>query len=428
MPAAIDDLEHASRLVTKVAWGDELATVVGESIEAMLRDRSRQDAALLRAVRSYSARGEHRAEGHAHVASWLQHHGHLPMREAQRLARLSRFLDHQPELDAALAEGRINADHVAVFARVHRERWAEAWTEFWPHLIAYAELSRFEDTARAAQHFADGLSPRDADERFHEQVDGRRFSKASTLDGFGHVEGWLDPITYAIFAAEHERLVQLEFEADWTAARNVLGRDPTPLELNELTRTAAQRSADALRIMAERSKTLAGGAVAAAAEVVIHLTEEEFEAGAARGLGDDEAEYPEDGISELADGTVVPPIAGFYLSLIGAVRRVVYGADDEIISYGRARRPYSATQIAALRAKYRRCAHPFGCDRTGRALQGDHVREWQDGGVTDCRNGQCLCGFHNRWKTHHQHDPPTTTRRDTGARRARSPVRPPDRC
>jgi hypothetical protein len=422
VPAAIDDLDHASHQLTKVAWGDEPAVVVGDSIDAILRARCAQDAALLRAVRSFAARGEHRAEGHANVAAHLQHHGRLPKGEAQRLARLSRFLDHQPALDEALADGRIHAGHVAAFADLHRERWADAWTEFWPHLIEYAEASRFEDTVRAAQKFANGLSPKDADDRFHEQVDGRRFSKATTIDGFGHLAGWLDPITYAIFAAEHDRLIQLEFEADWAVATEILGRDPDALELEELTRTRAQRSADALRIMAERSKTLAGGAVAAAAEVVIHLTEEEFEAGAARALGDEEAEYPQDGICELADGTVVPPIAAFYLSLIGAVRRVVYGADDEIISYGRARRPYSPAQNGALRAKYRRCAHPFGCDRTGRALQGDHVHEWVDGGFTDCVNGQCLCGFHNRWKTRHKHDPPTTARRDEGARRARPPT------
>jgi hypothetical protein len=111
--------------------------------------------------------------------------------------------------------------------------------------------------------------------------------------------------------------------------------------------------------------------------------------------------------------------------MVGNVRRIVYGADDEIISYGRARRAYSPAQVGALRAKFRRCAHIYGCDRGGRALQGDHIHEWEDGGWTDCANGQCLCGFHNRWKTRHKHDDPRgTTRRDTGARRAR----PPDRC
>ena len=35
MPAEVDDLEHASAMVAKVAWGDEPAVVVGEAIEAM---------------------------------------------------------------------------------------------------------------------------------------------------------------------------------------------------------------------------------------------------------------------------------------------------------------------------------------------------------------------------------------------------------
>jgi hypothetical protein len=248
-----------------------------------------------------------------------------------------------------------------------------------------------------------------------------RMPVAATIDGYGYLVGWLDPITYAIFAAEHNRLYELEFQADWTTARDVLGRDPDAVELEDLTRTRDQRSADALRIMAERSKTLAGGTVAAAAEVVIHLTEAEYEAGLARAMGDDEAEYPTDGICELDDGTVVPPIAAAYLSMIGNMRRAVFGADDEPISYGRARRGFSPTQDGFLRAKFRRCAHPYGCDRTGRSLQADHVHEHSDGGLTDVINGQCLCGFHNRWKTQHKHDPPRTARRDTGARRARGP-------
>jgi hypothetical protein len=176
--------------------------------------------------------------------------------------------------------------------------------------------------------------------------------------------------------------------------------------------------------MAQRSKTLAGGAVAAAAEVVIHMTQDQYEAGVARDLGDPEAVGDPDGFCELDDGTVISPIAALYLNTIANFRRIVYGADDEIINYSRARRGYSNPQHGALRAKYRRCAHPWGCSRTGRFLQADHIIEHEDGGPTDCRNGQCLCGFHNRWKTRHKHDPPRTTRTDTGARRAR----PPDLC
>ena len=376
------------------------------------------------AVRSFSARGEHRVDGHVNVAAWLQHTCRLKKRQALRIARLARFLDHQPILEAAIADGRISLDHLDLFADLHRERHAEAWTEAFPLLVDYATVARFEDVARAAQRFADDLSPTDADDRFREQVEGRTFTKATTIDGFGHLQGFLDPITYAIFAAEHDRLVGIEYQADLAIAREVLGRDPDPLELAQITRTPAQRSADALRVMAQRSKTLAGGAVAAAVEVVIHMTQDQYEAGVARDLGDPEAVGDPDGFCELDDGTVISPIAALYLASIANFRRIVYGADDEIINYGKARRGYAPPQYGALRAKYRRCAHPWGCDRTGRFLQADHIEEHSDGGPTDCRNGQCLCGFHNRWKTRHKHDPPRSTKVDTGARRAR----PPDLC
>jgi hypothetical protein len=423
VPAEVDDLEQASRMVAKVAWGDEPGVVVGEAIETMERSRNMTDAALLAAVRSFSARGEHRADGHVNVAAYLQHTCRLKKRQALRIARLARFLDHQPVLAEAMAEGRISLDHLELFADLHRERFADAWAEAYPLLVEYATVARFEDVARQAQRFADDLNPNDADDRFEDQIEGRRFAKATSIDGYGWIQGWLDPITYAIFAAEHDRLVTIEYDHDWAIARDVLGHDPDPLELTQVTRSARQRSADALRVMAERSKTLAGGTVAAAAEVVIHMTEAEYEAGLARKMGHD-VPNPPDGTCEMDNGTVISPIAGLYVSLIGAFRRVVYGADDEIINYSRARRGYSPAQTAALRAKYRRCNHPYGCGRTGRSLQADHIEEHADGGPTDCTNGQCLCGFHNRWKTTHKHDPPRTTRKDIGARRAR----PPDLC
>ena len=82
MPAEIDDLCQASRLAAKVAWGNLPPVVVGEGIEGLCRARNQADAALLGAVRSFSARGEHRGEGHASVVGWLQHHCGLRKRTA----------------------------------------------------------------------------------------------------------------------------------------------------------------------------------------------------------------------------------------------------------------------------------------------------------------------------------------------------------
>ena len=93
MPAEVEDLEQASRMTAKVAWGDEPGVTVGEAIEAMERSRNMTDAALLMAVRSFSARGEHRADGRVNVAAYLQHACRLKKRQALRIARLARFPD-----------------------------------------------------------------------------------------------------------------------------------------------------------------------------------------------------------------------------------------------------------------------------------------------------------------------------------------------
>ena len=111
-----------------------------------------------------------------------------------------------------------------------------------------------------------------------------------------------------------------------------------------------------------------------------------------------------------------------YASLVGKVRRIVFGAHDEILSYGRARRAFTPTQASAARAKLGRCAHPYGCDRTGPLLQTDHVTEHQDGGPTDITNAEPRCGPHNRWKTNTRGQPaPSDTWTDTNQRRGPPP-------
>ncbi len=92
--------------------------------------------------------------------------------------------------------------------------------------------------------------------------------------------------------------------------------------------------------------------------------------------------------------------------LTGTVSGILYDPDGEVIRLGKERRLFNRAQARALRAKYRRCAHPYGCDRSHPFLQSDHVVEHTDGGPTELTNGQGLDGGHNIWKTNHKHDPP----------------------
>jgi hypothetical protein len=342
----------------------------------------------------------------------------MPKRTARRLARLARFLARLPQAEEPLRAGNLGLEHLEVLADAHTERAHEAWVEAAPLLIGYAAEARFEDFAREVRRFADRLAPQDADDRFEDQLADRHVTTATSIDGFGFVRAWMDPISYEIFTTELKRLYQELFDEDWTAAKDVLGREPDGVELRDLTRTHDQRMHDALVRMAERSKTLAGGRVAAAASVVIHCDQDSFETALARYLGDDEAAYPAEGFCETGEGTVISPIAAVYAALLGRVRGIVFDTDGEILHWGRSRRLFTPAQAAALRAKYRRCTHPYGCDRTGLRLQADHHVEHQDGGATDIDNGLPKCPHHNRWKTNQRGQPPPPGRRDTDQRRA----------
>jgi hypothetical protein len=420
VPACVDDLFRSSELVAKVSWGDEPVAAVGESMEAINAVRNRADLALLLAVRSYECRGEHRAEGHASVVSWLQHHLHLTKRVAQRTARLARFVSRFPDLEAGMAAGHLSLDHVGAIADHFSEKHAAAWEEAMPHVVEHAQHMRFEDVVRDLRAFANDLAPKKAEDDLEELIEGRKFSKTAgaDFDGHGRIQGWLDPISYPIFASEHDRLTDQLFLEDWAFCQDVLGRDPDEVELADLTRTRRQRAHDALIEMARRSKADAGGRVAAGAEVVLHTTVEAYQEALRHKLADDPHDrmvIPPRGFCETEDGTPLSPMAAVYVSLWGQVRRIVFGADDEILSYGKAKDLFTPVQRGAVLAKFRRCTHLFGCDITGRRLQIDHVLERHQGGPTDVVNAQPLDSGHNRWK--HRNPEPPDGPRDHGQRR-----------
>jgi hypothetical protein len=320
--------------------------------------------------------------------------------------------------------GHLSLDHVEAIADRYSEKHAAAWAEAMPHIVEHARTMRFEDLTRNLHAFANDLAPKSAEEKFEQLVEGRRCEKRANqdFDGFGLVRAWLDPIAYETFATEHDRITDELFCQDWAFCQEVLGHDPDEVELTELTRSRRQRAADALVELARRSKTLAGGRVAVAAEVVLHTTLDTYQEALRHKLADDPNDQmviPPDGFCETADGTPVSPSAAVYLSLWGRVRRIVFGADDEIISYGRARDLFTPVQKAAVLAQYRRCAHPYGCDLTGRRLQVDHVLERHQGGPTDIDNAQPLDSSHNRWK--HRNPTPQDGSRDHGQRRGPPP-------
>jgi hypothetical protein len=417
----VEELFVQSELVAKVAWGDEPVAVVGESIEAIGAAQNRLDLALLEAAHSFGCRGEHRAEGHVSVVGYLKSHLGLKTSKAQRIARLGRFVADHPAIVAGMRAGHVSLDHVELLADGYQAEHAAAWDEIIPLIVDYVDGSRFADVARHVQATVDRFAPKKAEERFRKQIEDRSVSFTTTIDAMGYGRLWLEPFAAQTFGTELERLYQALFHQDWALAKETLGRDPDPKELADLTRTPAQRRHDALVEMARRSKNAAGGTTETSYCVVLHTTWDTYQAALRHEVTGEDLVVPDGGFCETDDGDPISPVAAVYASLEGHVRRLVFGADDEILSYGRARRIFPDQIASAIRAKYRRCCHPFGCDCRGLRLQTDHLHEWVDGGPTDVDNAQPLHDSHNRWKTHHKHDPPRPGRRDTGQRRGPPP-------
>ncbi len=185
-------------------------------------------------------------------------------------------------------------------------------------------------------------------------------------------------------------------------------------------RSPGQRRADALVELIDRGATRAGGKTSAplvhitmgetvAADLVMRLAVEDgcddpLEVRAALvALGLDPDELPLDpstpqGRCHLADGTVIHPRLAAAALAAGTLRRLVLGADNEILELGTAVRDFPRHfKDAVIAARKGRCHHP-GCDAPIHWLQADHRIPHSRNGPTNIANCDPLCGPHNHKK------------------------------
>jgi len=127
-------------------------------------------------------------------------------------------------------------------------------------------------------------------------------------------------------------------------------------------------------------------------------------------LGDNLNIDPDDPLRrcELVDGTPIHPNQVVALLGVATLRRLVLGADGEILDLGRATRDFPRRLNQAMLAAQRgRCAKD-GCDAPPSWLQADHIVPWHPNGHTATSNGQMLCSPGNRAKGDRPNPPPST--------------------
>jgi hypothetical protein len=412
------DLEHALDVANKVAFGGAPSGVKTEALATYNRIQNKLDALGAHILTPFEATQEHRAEGHASPIEWQKHHCRAKGPDASRRRRLARRLKGLPVTERALTRGEITVEHVEVLARAQQLVGEDLFALLEEPLVDTAGRKRFCDFVHTVEYAVMRAKPRDAEDRASQALEDRYASSSRTFGGVGKVDAGLDPVGFALWQAELERLCQHLLEQDRAEARDRLGRPPLA---SELRRSARQRRADALVLMAERSAAFDGELGPSSFSVVAHADavllasivavlrqalnaaeDEDFDLDAAL----DGIELTSDSLHELDDGTVITINTIVLALLAGTVRGILFDPHGEILRFGHARRLFTPAQAAALRAKYRRCCHPYGCDRTAPFLQADHIREHQHGGPTDTTNGQPLDGGHNTWKTNHPGDQP----------------------
>jgi hypothetical protein len=341
------------------------ALVAAESL------RARCEAAVTRLVGEFDARRVWAPDGAQNAATWLRTGPRVQRARAGRLVRHARHLRGLPVTWVAYAAGDISVEVVAQIVRADNPRTAEALRRDETVIVGWGRELRFDRFCQALDAW---LLEHDPDGGFRDRPEHRHANVAKTLGGCVAADAWLDPVNGEIFYSAFYRIERELFEADWAAAKERLGRDPKP---HELDRTPAQRRADVLVEMAERAVATPAGARRPAPLVTILVGTERF----AR-------------MCELLDGTVLSDEEAAALLDRAVVERITFDGDDQPITAS-VQRTFRGKLRRAIIARDRECTHPY-CDAPAWRCDIDHIEPAAADGPTSTDNGRARCPFHNR--------------------------------
>jgi hypothetical protein len=373
--AAVAARECAGSAVSPLSDADLLACLDG--LHATLQQFT---VAAAHVVREAEQRKLPAAQHATSTPVWLREHCRVSIHRAKQLVALGRALDRHPNLDTAMADGRVNAEQAQVIADAVADLPADTGPEVAAKaeqmLIGYA--GQFEPTslrklgARILAHVDPAAADRhDAAALRRQQARAERkrtLALTDTGDGRIRLTGWLDQENGAIIREAVDALCK-----------------PLPAD----DRTPGQRRADAL----------------------VEVCKLSLHTGSLPDNGGDRPQLvvtvPYDpltqqlGAGELDTGAKLPPAQVRRLACDAQIIPAVLGGDGEVLDLGRQRRLFTGAARRALILRDGGCSFP-GCDRPPRWCDAHHCTSWASGGKTCVANGMLLCGHHHRL-VHHGH-------------------------
>ncbi len=379
-----DAIERLEAAIDEVAAIDPAALVTagafGELLEQITRCARRLDHEFHRLLHSFDLRGDCKPLGYRTTGQWCRDRLRASSSAAGASLRLGRMLIEMPTVSKHWAAGEVGAEHAAIIASARTDETRDAFADSEPWLADRALELELRGLKVAITRWKLRADP-DSDEPERRERD-RDAHVSETFQGAVVIDAALDAVRGAAFKTVFDRLVDELFRADWAEAKERLGRDPA---VHELTRTHAQRRADALVEMAVRAEMCTTPTARRPRPLVTVVT----------GL-----DSLADGLAELWNQT---PITARQLARILAedpdIERYVYGAGQQPIAYNERSRLYTGKLRRAIQVRDRHCT-ARGCDLPAERCDIDHIDPAANGGRTTPTNGRVACSSDNRARPH----------------------------
>lgn len=297
---------------------------------------------------------------------------------AGRHVRVARRLRGMPATARALADGSLSWDKASLLAWANTPADRGFLLRDEQMLVDRLRDMRFSPAKRVITYWRSLAADASERDRFDRQRAQRHCSVDRTFGGGIHISGHLPAVEGTAFYDQFHRLERELFVVDKRQAV----ADHGDAWAAHMPRTAAQRKADALVLMAERAATAPVPGRAPKPLFTVLVGYETFHGA----------------ICELEDGTVVHPSTLLPHLLDAEIERVVFAGPSRVIEVGARTRFFGGGLRRAIQVRDRHCQHPSGCDEPISRSEVDHLVEHEDGGLTTQENGELKCGAHNRHK------------------------------
>ena len=346
--------------------------------------------------------GSYMDDGHRTVKNWHQAVTNASGSTSTRQVLIARMMADLPMIAEAAAAGDLGPDQLRVLSNLYANpRARDQLPGYWEgELVNYARTRVLPDFEKICRRWETNADPDGAQQK-HEIARSNRCAKRSVVGAGSEITVKGDALSGDICWDVIQAHAEAEYLTDVEERAAKYGDDARN---HPLARTHAQRMHDAFVAVCLKAKATSESCRAEPL-TVIHTTTEAAIAALLEFFGFDPAEYLATAerlgkskrllFAETAAGAPVDRRTLAAALLCGQVQRIVTDPKGHTINLGRRSRLFTGATRDAVLLNEDRCSK---CHVRHKGIQIDHLRSWEDLGLTDQDNAGPNCPRCNREK------------------------------